>query len=80
MLCTCSFFQISNSAYSLSLTMNQSILQKNWTKDLCCDHLKPDEILVLKKALPHLNINEDYFDIASPRQSFDSNDGFWNNV
>ena len=59
--------------------VSQSILWKNWTKDLCCDHLEPDEILILKKALPHLNINEDYFDIASPRQSFDSNDGFWEN-
>ena len=46
-------------------------------KDLCCDHLETDEVSLLRKQLRHLKINEDYFDIASPRQSFEPSDGFW---
>ena len=46
-------------------------------KYLCCDHLQEDEVSLLRKLLPHLQINEDYFDIASPRQTFEPTDGLW---
>ena len=46
-------------------------------KVLNCYSLHSDEISSLRKQLPHLSVNSENLNIAQPKQTLISEDGFW---